>query len=139
MNAGPIHPTDAQWQAQEHALRCGDTRADRMLAQALRTLPVAAPPPDFVRGTVRALQGQVPARRHDRHLDGVMVGLLAVASASVLVTSAWRYGPGWRPLTEAFSGNALAWTGCAAACLAIAAIPWRRMAGVVATLRESQG
>lgn len=137
MSTASNRPTDAHWQAQERALQRGDARADRLLSQALRTMPVVAPPPDFARQAVLALRAQA-TERQDRRFEGRLLGALAFASVLALLISAWRYGAGWRPDAELLSGQMLAWGACVAACLALAVIPWRWPA-VAARLGVRQG
>ncbi|GAB3752893.1 hypothetical protein [Lysobacter olei] len=135
MNAGPrdTPPTDAarrdaEWQAQEQALReeragipmqAGDARRAqyRLINRALRHPPLDPVPHDFARTVAaRAMRAADSDDRLEQLLLRVLVGVMAVAGAVIVLV----YGAPWWPAVAAAlplpAGDLLRWGLVLAAC-----------------------
>ena len=122
------HPTvdppaveERDWLAQERALApAGGDRRDALLAQALRTLPVSSPPPDFAAATARLVAPVGAVRRDDGRLERLLLnGLFAAMALGVLIV-ALAYGGQWLALANRSLGaGGTQWALAGAACVAL--------------------
>ena len=130
MNLGPTGSIDAQWQAQERALRDGIERADVVLARALQTAPVSSPPPCFAADVVYAMHARLVAETADGRAERMLLLALGAALAIAAAISAVAYGSAWWAAATASLGReALVWATFATICLACVSVPWRRASG----------
>lgn len=130
MNRRPgFESSDARWQAQERALTgAPQDHADALLAEALRTLLSSAPPADFAAGVARAAVHARNLEAAGNRAERALLRVLGVAMAIGACVCALVYGDTWTTsITSAFGDGALRWGLAAAACLAISALPWRRV------------
>lgn len=119
---------ERDWLAQERALAGSPTdRRDALLAQALRSLPAAAPPPGFAAAMARRLE-QAPAAaeepRLERVLQGALLALLGLAALGAVL--AWG-GEWWARSGQALAGglgsHTVSWAMLAGACLLLSWLP----------------
>lgn len=109
---------ERDWLAQERALAGGD-RGDALLAQALRTQPVASPPPGFAADMAR-LAAPVAAVRDDGRLERLLLNGLLVALALGTFVVALIYGGQWLALANRSIGaGGTQWALAGAACVAL--------------------
>lgn len=118
---------DAEWQAQERALReeraglpvaAGDARVAeyRLISRALRHPPLDAVPYDFARDLARRVARGEGDERIERWLLRSLVGLMGLAGAVVVA----MYGAAWWPaiaqLLPLPAGELARWSLVLAAC-----------------------
>lgn len=132
------NPHESEWQAQERAREqaChGVAQADRtvpqadlLVAQALRTAPLPALPPDFARDVAR-LAASVPARAEDTKdspLEQVLTAALGLSLGVAGVLTAVHYGADWwQASSSIMPEGSIAWIGVAAACMALSWVTGR--------------
>ncbi|MCW5580798.1 MAG: hypothetical protein KIS72_05620 [Luteimonas sp.] len=113
----PPEIEERDWIAQERALMDGDRR-DALLALALRTLPVASPPPGFAAEMARLV---APATREDdERLDRLLLNALLCALALGTLVVALVYGGDWLALADRSLGaGAMPWALAGAACVGL--------------------
>ncbi len=114
---------ERDWLAQERALApAGGDRRDALLAQALRTQPVASPPPDFAADTARFVASGFERAVHgdDGRLERWLLnGLWSVLALGAVVV-AWIYGGQWLALANGSLGAGGAqWALAGATCVAL--------------------
>ena len=112
---------ERDWLAQERALApAGGDRRDALLAQALRTQPVAPPPPDFAADMARLVAPARAVRGDDGRLERLLLnGLFAVMALGTLV-AALAYGGEWFALANRSLGaGGTQWALAGAACVAL--------------------
>ena len=129
MNRVPgFESNDARWQAQERRLAGAPSDAgDALLAQALRTLPVSSPPPDFAADVTRVAMQARNAESDSHRGEQILIRVLVAAMAIGAMVCAFVYGSAWAvTIASTLGDGALRWGLAGAACLAISALPWRR-------------
>lgn len=133
----PVDERD--WIAQERALShpTGDRR-DALLAQALRSLPVSHPPPDFAASVARAARAGVAVRADDGRLERMLThGLLALlALVAVGATALWG-GDWWAWTGRAIGPHAAQWAWLGATCLLLSWLPGAARRLIEATREEA--
>ena len=125
------NPHESEWQAQERAreqARAGGSRsigavphADLLVAQALRSAPLPALPPDFARDVAR-LAAAAPARTEDSNdspLEQTLTAALGLTLGVAGMLTAAHYGADWWQASASMlpEGSAAGWVAVAAACL----------------------
>lgn len=119
-----VDPPDVEerdWLAQERALApAGSDRRDALLAQALRTQPLASPPPDFAADTARLVASGRAVHGDDGRLERWLLnGLWSVLVLGALVV-AGIYGGQWLALANGSLGaGGTQWALAGAACVAL--------------------
>jgi len=110
---------ERDWLAQERALAGGDRR-DALLAQALRTQPVASPPPGFAADMARLVAPADALRSDDGRLERTLLNGLFVLFALGSLVVALIYGGQWFALANQSLGAAgTQWALAGAACVAL--------------------
>ena len=127
------NPHETEWQAQERAreqARSGPSRpagvvpqADLLVAQALRSAPLPALPPDFARDVAR-LAAATPARAEDTSdspLEQILTAALGLSLGVAGVLTAAHYGADWWQASASMlpEGSTVGWVAVAAACMAV--------------------
>lgn len=112
---------DAEWQAQEHALReapgrIADRRdaAYRLIATAVQSSPRSGPPVDFA-ADVASLVATHEAG-FERLLSRTLIALFLTALA---IFGAVYGGDLWRAVSYGYGGGALGWASIVAACVGV--------------------
>lgn len=135
---------ESEWQAQERGMRAapgGDaggmdaaTAHYRVVAGALRSLPLGEPPVDFAAGVA----GRIA--RHDAGLERAMARILSVVLVVASIVVGVRYGGPWlQSLHQGFGGEASGWMLAGMGCVVLSWIcnllaRWRPLA--VSTRRQ---
>lgn len=113
---------EAEWAAQERGRRAtlgreagGMDAADadyRIVAQALASTRLGAPPADFAAGLAARVA------RHDAGIERAMSRILLAVFAIALLGAGARYGAqGWQPLRHVLGDVSLAWLLAGAGCV----------------------
>lgn len=125
------NPHESEWLAQErareqarHGVAQGTgavPQADLLVAQALRSAPLPALPPDFARDVAR-LAAAAPARTEDGNdspLEQALTAALGLTLGVAGVLTAAHYGADWWQASASIlpEGSAAGWIAVATACL----------------------